>query len=1244
MMKRGATQTLVRDLDTLYRMGTVSGLTDRELLGHFTMGDGAAAQQAFEAIVHRHGPMVLGVCRRVLRDPHAAEDAFQATFLVLAIRADSIRKRDSLGCWLHGVAARISRRARLLSRRRDVPQLVPLSPASRDAEGSGIEVAELRSVLDEEVDRLPAAYRRAVVLCYVEGKTQEDAARELGWTKGTLSGRLARAKEMLRVRLTRRGFAPPAGLLGLILAEESVSAAVVEGAVRIAVGAALGRGEVLAASSTVMCLTRGALRAMLLAKVKLAPVALMVLAAFAATSALTSTSPAGPGQDPPRITRDILAAQPGAAETPKPGRILKLEVVSGAENASVAGAVAWVEAEASRPRISQGRTDEEGRYTIAVPGGANSSLRVVIVHPGLAPIELRWDGQQPIPESYTVALDRGLPIGGTVRDEQGRPIAGARVHLQVGAIPPRGGPDRYPGPGSELADAITDAEGRWRSEALPASAGPGVRLELVTTHPDHVGLKQPVTPESLRTFAAIGVMKTGRSLSGTVLSPVGRPVAGATITVQSMSDRTMPRRIPTDREGRFQTGPFIDPSWSEFTMVVEAEGFASSSQLLLVPQEIAAQSIRLSPRRPLHGRVVDAQGRPIPGAVVRSATEFGFAGLDWSVETDSDGRFTWYEAPASGSYMLDVAKPNFRQIVARMIPGGADGITLTLHCPRRLHGTVTDAETGRPIERFDLISVQGPIRPGWSPQWSQGSSRSFGGGRFDLIDSGIEQELNRSIRVESEGYEPAEFLGFSDSLEDVAHDFRLRKATRLEGIVRGPDGRPMAGVSVALAGEGYGARIENGQLKPGSVDDRILRMQTGPDGRYAFSHPGRLGSVIAIHDSGFAIRSAEELAASADLTLAPWARLEGLLKVGAGPAPGQRMVARLLESGWASVDNNVRTDESGRFVMDRVAPGRLTVYHRVETPGRTVWMASHAVNLDVKPGETVRLQIGGTGRPVVGRLAIPDGVKLDQLAVGYGQNALVPVLREPPTPDDYLVFDSARRSAWWDAFSRTPEGRAYAEDRDRSYAVDLRPDGTFRVEDVPAGRYVLKLPFEGLSRGTREGRQAFARSEVVVPDMPGGRSDEALDIGAIPLEVFPFHEPRVGDLAPTIAARTLDLVALRGKCVLLHFWSGRPEDAATIPYLKATYEAFGRDPRFVMIGLNADETPGPVRRYAARHGLGWEQRYIGSTYDPNPIEAAFGVWFPPAAFLIGPDGRFLAKDLEGKAIQRAVAECLSKGP
>ncbi len=203
---------------------------------------------------------------------------------------------------------------------------------------------------------------------------------------------------------------------------------------------------------------------------------------------------------------------------------------------------------------------------------------------------------------------------------------------------------------------------------------------------------------------------------------------------------------------------------------------------------------------------------------------------------------------------------------------------------------------------------------------------------------------------------------------------------------------------------------------------------------------------------------------------------------------------------------------------------------------------------------------------------------------------------------------------------------------------------------MPAGRYVLTLPFEGRTEGDRAGRRAFARVEVVVPEMPGGRSDEPLDIGAVPLEVFPFRELKAGDRVPTITSkaadgRPLDLAALRGKFVLLAFWATyHDQTLASIPHLKATYDAFGRDPRLVIIGLNEDVLPETMRRYAARRGLAWEQRYLGSGDYPNPIASAFGVRYPAAVFLIGPDGRIIAKDLKGDAIKQAVARALAAQP
>ncbi|HKB00774.1 MAG TPA: sigma-70 family RNA polymerase sigma factor [Gemmataceae bacterium] len=175
--------------------------TDAELLHRFALRDD---HTAFAALVRRHGPMVFGVCRRVLRDPHDAEEAFQVTFLVLVRKAGVLRQPDRLGNWLYGVANRVARKAKVSAARRNCHEQAAagagwVAPA-RPADGP-----ELRALLDEEMVALPEKYRAPLVLCYLEGLTNEDAARRLGWAPGSMSYRLARGRELLRRRLTRRG-------------------------------------------------------------------------------------------------------------------------------------------------------------------------------------------------------------------------------------------------------------------------------------------------------------------------------------------------------------------------------------------------------------------------------------------------------------------------------------------------------------------------------------------------------------------------------------------------------------------------------------------------------------------------------------------------------------------------------------------------------------------------------------------------------------------------------------------------------------------------------------------------------------------------------------------------------------------------------------------------------------------------------------------------------------------------------
>jgi RNA polymerase sigma factor (sigma-70 family) len=241
--------------------------SDRELLERF-LGERDAA--AFAALVRRHGPTVLGVCRRILNNVHDAEDAFQATFLVLVRKGRSIAKREALGSFLYGVAYRVALKARADAVRRRQRERQAANRVEEQATPDGT-WDDLRPILDEEVNRLPDKYRQPIVLCYFEGKTYQEAARLLGWPAGTASVRLARARELLRSRLALRGLALSAIALAARLAEGTAAAAeaclladaTAHAALRFAADPAAA-----AVSSRVIALTEGVVQAMVLRKWK----------------------------------------------------------------------------------------------------------------------------------------------------------------------------------------------------------------------------------------------------------------------------------------------------------------------------------------------------------------------------------------------------------------------------------------------------------------------------------------------------------------------------------------------------------------------------------------------------------------------------------------------------------------------------------------------------------------------------------------------------------------------------------------------------------------------------------------------------------------------------------------------------------------------------------------------------------------------------------------------------------------
>ena len=373
---------LSRNLQTIFEDGSISGLSDGELLGRFAASHDEAA---FEALVVRHGPMVWGVCRRILRDPNDAEDAFQATFLVLARKASSIAHREMVANWLFAVAHKTAVRARAMAFRQwSKEQQVVAMPEPRSAADEQRD--DLLALLDQELSRLPRKYRIPVVLCELEGKTHREAASQLGWPVGTVSSRLSRGRAMLSRRLARPGVSLSIGSLAVLLNRQAASATVPARLIRATAQTAtlfLAGGAPGLGLAKAFALTREVLRMMLVSKLKVATLVLLVLAG---TGLILSASGA------------IGAGQERKPEAPKPLPIATAKAQAPASPkwahlTSDAGFESWV-------RLEDGRS-------------LWKSEEYAGIHDPASGVELNYPGNGPImrrPELVAVKDNGGLNV------------------------------------------------------------------------------------------------------------------------------------------------------------------------------------------------------------------------------------------------------------------------------------------------------------------------------------------------------------------------------------------------------------------------------------------------------------------------------------------------------------------------------------------------------------------------------------------------------------------------------------------------------------------------------------------------------------------------------------------------------------------------------------------------------------------------------------------------------------------
>ncbi len=662
-----APTSLARQLEALFEGGSVAGLSDRQLLERFAA---ARDEAAFAALVSRHGPMVLGVCRQLLGDHQHAEDAFQAVFLVLARRAGSLREPELLGNWLYGVAMRTARTARTrLARRRQSEEASAKQAAAAPAATADRALldGEQAEALHREIDRLPGSFRMPVVLCYFEGLTLDEAAHRLRWPVGTLRSRLARAREKLRRGLTRRGVVLSTTAMAAAMAPRSASASVssllCDSTTRAAIAFAARHAAGGALAAPAAAQAQEVLRTMLLHKIKLAAMSLLVIATLAAGAGWLAR-PLVMGDEPKMEMKGAPAARSASTANATPSLVNPTRIAVNGRVLDPEGkpiANARVAALADRRRLPGDRDGRhhnillgsaaagaDGRFTLEMTAPAASrleSLRLVAAAPGraLTVIGLKTDVER---QEASIAMPTEEPVEGRLVDVQGQPAPGivvrvTRLNLERPLHPfdAKGSPAFWPSP------ATTGADGRFRILGLGAGAPATYEVEdpryahqafaFGSATPGMISSSKPM--ESHQAFVVgsatpgEGNPRPGSTITlrpaqavevHVVYSDTGKPAVGALVSLQSMAKFYLENNFAygrTDAQGRARVVGWPATGYRVRIDPAEGEPYLHAWWDVDWPTASVEQAHKFKLWRGVvvRGRVIeDPSGKPVAGALV----------------------------------------------------------------------------------------------------------------------------------------------------------------------------------------------------------------------------------------------------------------------------------------------------------------------------------------------------------------------------------------------------------------------------------------------------------------------------------------------------------------------------------------------------------------------------------------------------------------------------------------------------
>ena len=631
--------------------------------------------------------------------------------------------------------------------------------------------------------------------------------------------------------------------------------------------------------------------------------------------------------------------------------------------------------------------------------------------------------------------------------------------------------------------------------------GTGVRPEARTQAANHLfpPTGRPRTPAPRKTGA----------ITGSVVDSEGPPVAGA--KVWGGFGQQPYAQDTTDDSGQFALDKLAAPP----LVTVTADGYAADQQTLDSTNVPRPLLFRLSPVPPLNVRLVDEAGQGVAGVPMFLQEWWGRAGtLGQYLEkqTDADGRLQWL-SPPKGELQLSFGQTGYRFSRTNKVTADGAEHVIVLHPAATVTGSVTDAETGSPMANFKL--TMGHAQP-WvpadpTPLWDL-RSQTGSNGFYQVV---IEEEQVPYLRIEADGYETVEAAILLTNGVACVRDFQLKppsEVNSIRGIVLLPDGSPAAGVEVALCTATVGVMLNGTAFEPGAFGDinksqwPDYRRKTDEHGAFSFDPKPGAHTVVAVGAAGLGQVRCFDFSKPLEIRLQPWGRVEGAVRTRDGQWADRKLRWRPTGNltSWMtllyhSAGFSGRSDATGRFALEHIPPGDGRVVLD-EGPATAPILSP---SLQVNPGETVQVRIGGIGRPVAGRLVAPPGVEIRSWSnqVTFAQLHI--------EWDDYhvpkgLTGDAAER--WKLEFEDTEPGRAWFRDQ-FSYEFSVGADGSFIIPEVLPGKYRLfvnvgqgYLGSGSNSRASRAGDPQIAQTamRVVVPqDLGDGGAP--IDLGDIVL-------------------------------------------------------------------------------------------------------------------------------------------------